>query len=65
MKDSFQSAIHTRAAAIIRVTVILAAVEAVVMGRVTDHVIALTVGSLVTHINLTETIIADLPGLAV
>ena len=35
------------------------------MGRVTDHVIALTVGGLVTHVHLTEAVVADLPGIAV
>jgi len=35
------------------------------MGRVTDHVIAVTVGGLVTHVHLAEAVVADLPGVTV
>ena len=35
------------------------------MGRVTDLVISVTVGGLVTHVHLAEAVVADLPGLAV
>ena len=57
--------VFTWAAAVIGVTVVSAAVEAVVMIRVTHLVISVTVGRDVTHLHLAEAVVTNLPVLAV